>query len=295
MEKKDIKEVQQLISLGKEKGFLTYEEVNDALPDDLVSPEELDDVLSMFDEMDIEVVDDEEEAKTLKKKVAGAEPAAPAEERVALPEEVPEAKVDLEANVKSTDPVRLYLRKMGSVPLLTREGEVEIAKRIEQGEDDVLRTLIQSPLGLGEFLEMGERLSRGKTRVAELVKDFDDIEESEALDESEYRLKVLKLMSRVRTAAAAYRKKMERSRNERLRKENRQAAVQDSVGAREEILSALKDMRLNTKTITALIGRLSSLEEVINEQDPVVAVLRRKLEGTEEQMGSIIARYRRSP
>src|SRR3989338_9060518 len=139
MEKKDLKEIQQLIHLGKERGFLTYEEVNDALPDDLVSPEQLDDVLSMFDEMVIEVVGDEDEAKTAKKK-GGAAPAAAGDEKAVPDEEEDEEEkakdkvplpIEAEAGGKSTDPVRLYLRKMGSIALLTREGEDEIAKRIE--------------------------------------------------------------------------------------------------------------------------------------------------------------------
>src|SRR3990167_10054063 len=169
MEKKDLKEIQQLIHLGKERGFLTYEEVNDALPDDLTSPEQLDDVLSMFDEMDIEVVSEEEEAaKSTKKKGGAAGAVAPApsggeekpapdedDEEEEAPAPTPAAAETLETELggKSTDPVRLYLRKMGSIALLTREGEVEIAKRIEQGEDGVLRILLKTPVGLKEFLE----------------------------------------------------------------------------------------------------------------------------------------------
>ena len=295
VEKKDIKEVQQLINLGKEKGYLTYEEVNDALPDDLVSPEELDDVLSMFDEMDIEVVDGEDEAKALKKKVPAEAPAVEEKTVVAVEGEAEEKAADLDAAVKSTDPVRLYLRKMGAVALLTREGEVEIAKKIEQGEDDVLRTLIETPLGLKEFLEMGERLSKGKIRVADLVKDFDDIEEGQGLDESEYRLKVLKLMSRLRGAAQVYRGKLGRAQNARLRKENRDKAAAEAGVAREEILNALKEMRLNKKTINGLIVRLAAFENQLDEKDRIRAGVRRKLEVDAEQADELIARYRRSP
>ncbi len=295
-DKKEIKEVQQLIHLGKEKGFLTYEEVNDALPEDLVSPEQLDDVLTMFDEMEIEVVDDEDEAKSIKKKVSGGD-AAPAEEKAAVPEEEekPEVVEVVDAAGKSTDPVRLYLRKMGSVPLLTREGEVEIAKRIEQGEDEVLRILLQTPIGLQEFLEMGEKLSKSKIRVADLVKDFDDIEEGQGLDESEYRAKVLKLMSRIRSAASTYRQKMARAHNERLRKENREKAEQEGNQAREEIIECLKDIRLNKKTINNLINRLVALEEMGDEQDRIQAGVRRKLGVDAEQLPGLISRYRRSP
>ncbi|MBI2068428.1 MAG: RNA polymerase sigma factor RpoD [Deltaproteobacteria bacterium] len=294
MEKKEIKEVEHLIHLGKEKGFLTYEEVNDALPDDVVSPDQLDDVLTMFDEMDISVVDDEEEGKLLTKKPSESESATPATKAV-LPEEEEKAPVEVDATVRSTDPVRLYLRKMGTVPLLTREGEVEIAKKIEQGEDEVLRILLGTPIGLDEFLSMGDRLSKSKIRVAEIVKDFDDIEEGEGLDESEYRLKVLKLMSRVRSAATLYRKKLIRARNERLRLENRKKEEELANIAREEIINALKEMRLNKKTIDALIGRLTTFKEDVEEQNKIQEGIRRKLGLHEEEMEDTISRFRKSP
>ena len=290
MEKKEIREIQQLIHLGKERGFLTYEEVNDALPDDLVSPEQLDDVLSMFDEMDIEVVDDEEEGKLLKKKDEEEKPAPRGEE-----EATPQKEVDADAASKSTDPVRLYLRKMGSVALLTREGEVEIAKRIEQGEDDVLRILLKTPLGLNEFVEMGEKLSRNKVRVADLVKDFDDIEEGEGLDESEYRAKVLKLMGRLRTQAKKYRDLLGRAANERLRKENRDKAAAQGNVIREEMLEALKDMRLNKKALWAVMNRLTELAGLIEEQEKVILSCRRRLGVGQDEIKELLQKFRRSP
>jgi len=304
LEKKEIKEVQQLIHLGKERGFLTYEEVNDALPDDLVSPEQLDDVLSMFDEMDIEVVGDEEEAKVVKKKgtATASGGAAGAEEKPLPDDEEEEAEepvvaepIETEVGGKSTDPVRLYLRKMGSVALLTREGEVEIAKRIEQGEDEVLRILLKTRIGLAQFLDMGEKLSKNKMRVAELVKDFDDIEEGQGLDESEYRLKVLKLMSRMRTVARDYKFHVSKASNERLRKENREKSQKKADESREEMLQCLKDMRLNKKTINALIGSLAGYLDQIDEQERLQGGCRRKLGVDQEEMKETISRYQRSP
>ncbi len=299
-EKRDLKEIQQLIHLGKEKGFLTYEEVNDALPDDLTSPEQLDDVLSMFDEMDIEVVGEEDEAKAAKKKEGGGpsteeKPGAEEEEEEKEKEKEVEEPIETELGGKSTDPVRLYLRKMGSIALLTREGEVEIAKRIEQGEDEVLRTLLKTPIGMNEFLEMGEKLSKNKIRVAEIVKDFDDIEEGQGLDESEYRLKVLKLMSRVRTLAKSYKQHLAKASNERLRKENRAKVQAEADKVREEMLESLKDIRLNKKTINSLIGRLTVYLDAIDEQERLQAGSRRKLGVDHEEMAEVLSRFRRSP
>ncbi len=298
MEKKDLKEIQQLIQVGKERGFLTYEEVNDALPDDLVSPEQLDDVLSMFDEMDIEVVSEEDEAKSKKNVVQASPGQASSEEKPAADEEEEEKApqpLDVELGGKSTDPVRLYLRKMGSIALLTREGEVEIAKRIEQGEDEVLRIFLKTKVGLGEFLEMGEKLSKNKMRVAEIVKDFDDIEEGGGLDESEYRQKVLKLMSRIRQLASPYKQLLLKSINERLRKENREKAEKDASVLREEMLECLKDMRLNKKTIDGMIGLFTQSLDQLDEQDRFQAGYRRKLGVDQEGMKEMVGRFRRSP
>jgi RNA polymerase primary sigma factor len=123
----DRKEVKDLLEVGRQKGFLTYDEVNDALPADIVSSDQIDDVMSMFGDNDIEIVDAQKAAQGTETKPT----VAASEEQQAAPEEEEEKDEDDEPGGKSNDPVRLYLRKMGSVSLLTREGEVEIAKRIE--------------------------------------------------------------------------------------------------------------------------------------------------------------------
>ena len=125
---KDLKEIQGLISVGKERGYVTYEEMNNVLPTHLVSDDQLDDVMILFNKMDIEVVN---QVKAARKKGA-------------MPEEAPPEKKP--ANGRSSDPVRVYLRKMGTVPLLSREGEIEIAKRIEEGEFIVDNAVLTSPI-----------------------------------------------------------------------------------------------------------------------------------------------------
>ena len=142
-------EVRQLISLGKEKGYLTYEEVHDVLPPDVVSPEHIDALMTLGD-LDIDLVD----------------PESPPEERAGTPENgltadyVEDGRpLDLAADVlgKTDDPVRLYLREMGTIPLLTRDGEVEIAKRIEEGQNDVVHAIVGNALATQELLALSER------------------------------------------------------------------------------------------------------------------------------------------
>ena len=143
VEKKNLKEVKKLIDLGKEKGYLTYDDVNDMLPAEVVSPDQIDDVMSIFGEMDIEVVDANQRVT-----LGGA-----GDELVEDEEEEKEADGDVDSDVvgKTGDPVRMYLREMGTVSLLSREGEVEIAKKIEDGENRSHRRSAFQPAGLDSY------------------------------------------------------------------------------------------------------------------------------------------------
>lgn len=143
-------EVRQLISRGQEKGYLTYEEINDVLPSNAVSSEQIDDLMLLFGELDIELIGSESTnghaAKTYK---ASASSGFNEEGRVFdLPED---------AIGKTDDPVRMYLREMGTIPLLTREGEVEIAQRIEEGQNEVIQAIVSEPLAVHELLSLDTR------------------------------------------------------------------------------------------------------------------------------------------
>ena len=148
-------EIKQLITLGKEKGYLLYDEVNELLPADLTSSEELDDLFSTFGSAGIEVVDSEKAYRDEKLQGEGGD----------------EIDLDLTPGAldKTNDPVRMYLREMGTVPLLTREGEVAIAKRIEQGKLAVIKSISRTPKITHEVIEMGEQLRRGERTVRELM------------------------------------------------------------------------------------------------------------------------------
>src|SRR4030067_947611 len=138
-------EVRQLTTMGKEKGYLLYEEVNDLLPSEISSSDELDDIFSMFGSMGIEVVDSEQK---FREKAEG-------EEGVEL--DLTPGTLD-----KTNDPVRMYLREMGTVPLLTREGEVEIAKRIERGKNAMLRAISRTNMAAQEGARLREGLGAGE-------------------------------------------------------------------------------------------------------------------------------------
>ncbi len=150
-------DIQKLIDTGKEKGFLTYNEVNDLLPNDINSPDDLDDLLGMIGTQGINVLEDTKLPSEKK-----FDPDA---------EESEDVELDLTPGAleKTNDPVRMYLREMGTVPLLTREGEVEIAKRIERGQIRVLKALSRSAIVIHEVLSIGDDLKRGVRSVKEVV------------------------------------------------------------------------------------------------------------------------------
>jgi RNA polymerase primary sigma factor len=168
-------DIKKLIDAGKEKGYLTYDQVNDLIPHDVHSPEDLDDLLTTIGTQGIDVL--EGPAKL---------PSSALEKKF---EEVEEAGEDVELDLtpgtleKTNDPVRMYLREMGTVPLLTREGEVEIAKRIERGQNRVLKALSRSPIVIRELLAMGEDLKKGVRSIKELV-TFDEEEITEEILEN---------------------------------------------------------------------------------------------------------------
>src|SRR5678809_990580 len=144
-------DIKKLIDTGKEKGYLTYDQVNDLIPHDVHSPDDLDDLLTTIGTQGIDVLEG-----------PGKLPSSTLDKKFEEDEESDEVELDLTPGAleKTNDPVRMYLREMGTVPLLTREGEVEIAKRIERGQLTVLKSLSRSPVIVREIISLGEQLRK---------------------------------------------------------------------------------------------------------------------------------------
>ncbi len=157
--------LKNLIKLGKERGYLTYSEINDHLPD-VVDAEQIESMITTFNDMGIQVFDEAPDAETLI--LSEATPAATPDEDVEEEAEAALSTVDPEFG-RTTDPVRMYMREMGSVELLTREGEIEIAKRIEDGLKHMIQAISACPTTISEILELAERVKREEMRVVELV------------------------------------------------------------------------------------------------------------------------------
>jgi RNA polymerase primary sigma factor len=171
-------QVRQLIAMGKERGYLLYDEVNDILPPEVHSSEEIDDLLSTFERYGIDVYEDLSSAKAALAASESSDGEAPVVEKESAASEDGELDLTPGSLEKTNDPVRMYLREMGTVPLLTREGEVAIAKRIERGQLLVLKTISRAPLILKELIQVGEDLRNGSRSIKEIVQ-FDDEELTE--------------------------------------------------------------------------------------------------------------------
>ena len=170
-----------LIKLGKERGFLTYAEVNDHLPDDVVDAEQIESIISTFNDMGIQVYDEAPDAETL----LMSESSPPVSADDADVEEQAEqalSTVDSEFG-RTTDPVRMYMREMGSVELLTREGEIEIAKRIEDGLKHMIQAISACPTTIAEIVDCADKIARDEMRIDELIDGVIDPNANELIEE----------------------------------------------------------------------------------------------------------------
>ena len=234
-----IKEVENLIPMGEEKGFLNFDEVNDLPTSDIVSSDQIDDVLMMFDEMDIDVVEDLSGMKV--------------DEGKALEKDEEEGEeIEVGAFGRATDPVRMYLREMGSVSLLTREGEVEIAKRIESGKREVLSVVLSCPMAVKEVVNLSQAIKAGKVEIREVTNEIDE-EEASPEEEQHEKQKILDLIERVRRNDEALR------RLQKNRKVSKGRLHEQIRKKREEILDAFKGMNLRDSQINKIVQRMKQM------------------------------------
>ena len=260
----------ELIAIGKAKGFLTYDEINARLHGSVASSHQMDDWLSAFSREGIEVVDSSSNSKVTKR--AGR---AGPEEGEDVEQQNEEAKEEQDADEQFTtgDPARTYLRSMGSISLLTREGEVEIAKRIEDGERRVLNVVLNSSVAIEEILDLGDKLRAHTISVREIVKDADD--EDAEFDEQWHVERVCGVIDNIRrlwNRHEALGAKLKSKVSETTKKKYR-----GEISALElEILDALQAMRLNRKQIDRIVLRLKDLVARVDHANREIAACERR-------------------
>src|SRR5215510_9380241 len=240
---------QQLITMGKAKGYLTYDEINDQMPEEIVSADQIDDWLTTLGDEGIEVVGNAKvpAGRAQKPREPAQETKEEVEDESDEKHEEAEEEEDLDGSSKTNDPVRMYLRKMGSVSLLTREGEVEIAKRIEEGERRVLQVVLNSSIAVEEILDLGERLRKQKIRIKEVVRDVD--EDDEQFDEEWHTDRVVKIIDKVRRIHKDNEKLRETFELKRVSDAKKKKTNNRIEGNKQEMFEHLSELRSNKKQI----------------------------------------------
>jgi RNA polymerase primary sigma factor len=249
------KEVEQLIPMEGEKGFLTFDETNDIPPNDIVSSDQIDDVLMMFDEMDIDVVDDLQGLKV-------------EEEKAVEKEEEEGDELEMETFGRATDPVRMYLREMGSVSLLTREGEVEIAKRIESGKREVLSVVLNCPMAVKEVINLGNLIKAGRVEIREVTNEIDE-EETSFEEEQIQKKKVFDLIEKIKRkdedirrllrGKAVAKKKVQKQGKKKKKQKGIKKRPAEIKKKREEILVLFKQMNLRDTQINKVVQKMKQM------------------------------------
>src|ERR1019366_4694495 len=264
-------EVRQLINIGKEKGYLLYDEVNELLPAEITSSDELDDLFNTFGSAGIEVIDSDQkylrdDVKVIDRTSEGAE----------------ELELDLTPGAldKTNDPVRMYLREMGTVPLLTREGEVEIARRIERGKLAVIKSISRTPIIAKRVIHLGDQLHAGERTIRELVIFNDEEITDERIQERSKQ--VQKQIDAVRKARAISEKVEEKladtakgatTRDKRKYRRARWAAMR----ARVELSNAIRRIEFTEAVKRRLIDEMKDAVESVRS-------VQREIESAERQL-----------
>ena len=259
--------VKQLIAIGKERGYLLYDEVNDSLPAEVHSSEEIDDLLTTFERNGIEIYEDQASAKAARAVEISSNPG---EREGAEKSDGHEGESDLDLTPgsleKTNDPVRMYLREMGTVPLLTREGEVTIAKRIERGQLVVMKSVTRSPIVIKELIAVGDDLRKGGRSIKEIVQfDDEELTEEKIANKTKQTLKHIEKIAKLYDTGLKQAAKLEKT--PKAKKKQWVSAKWDVARTRIEISLAVRDIDFNpfekkrlVDKMRGTVERLQSLE-----------------------------------
>jgi len=275
-------EFKKLLSLGEEKGFLTYDDVNDMLPPDVNSSDQIDDIIMLFGEKNIDIIDTEQGEKLVVKK--------PVED--VLPSKFSEALTLVPGVGKTGDPVKMYLREMGLVSLLSREGEVEIAKKIEEGARETMWAIFSLTVSIAEVLNIGEKLEAGEIRVKNVV---DNIEDEEGfMEEDEHRERVLKLIARIRLFSDRNDVLREKLKSKTIKPKQRQLLTAELEKNTKNIIILCRKIRFSKKQIHRFIARLRSYTDEIERSERVINQFKKESGLTLTQLEKIWPKMRKS-
>ena len=281
-------EVKKLIAIGKEKGFLTYDELNSTLPAEVVSSEQFGSIMTMFGEMDIEIVDAPEgerikkarDAEELSEDAEGSDSGAGDENEK---EEKEEKEIDLTPGAlsRTDDPVRLYLKEMGSVALLSREGEIEIAKRIEEGKKDISAVIYGMPMTIEFVLALRDQLKNGTIDVREIVPIVETEEEFEEeqiqRDYEELRVKTLEGLNSVRKISTSLKSLYEVARHANSDPAKQKKIKKQIDTIRDQVVEKMESVNLHGVLKDRMVQRVRELAIQIRTAEREIVSCQRRM------------------
>ena len=258
--------ISQLISVGKDKGYLTYEEVNNALPPELVSPDQIDDIMVLFAEMDIELVDGNQKGRKPPSKKSNV------------------LKTGTSDTFTIDDPVRLYLREMGNISLLSREGEIEIAKRIESGELEVFNNVTYCPITTGELLQMEHLIKNEEIPIQNFVKwnDLDEVNGNKRKEEYKRVASIIKKIRHLHKKLLKVQSDIEKKQTSKS--EAKLRISRDKV--RDEIANKINEVNFCNEQIDEFVNRIKKVADYFRENQRVI-------DKTEDSLGLSISEIKK--
>jgi len=289
-------EVKRLISMGKEKGFLTYRDLSTNLPADQVSTDRLSSLMTMFGEMDIEIIDSPE-GERYQQMMSEGEGSHEEAGEIEETEEVEEKKIDLTPGdlARTDDPVRLYLKEMGSVSLLSREGEIEIAKRIEEGKQDISSVVFGMPMTVKALFALVDQVRTRKIPAREVVsagvdEEFEEIVEQ---DDDELRKKTLDAIRKVKPVTTGLLALYARHRKPKLSPASRKEIKARLLEAKRQVADKVETLKLHPAQREKFIQRVRDLAHEIAACERELAHCRRRLGVVGEDGNALLVKLSR--
>jgi len=276
-------EFKKLITLGEEKGFLTYDDVNDMLPSEIISADQIDDIIMLFGEKNIDIIDTDKGEKLVVKKTADDLVGAKEDDILGL---VP-------ATGKTGDPVKMYLREMGMVSLLSRDGEVEIAKKIEDGIREVMDSIFSVSICVKDVIDIGDKLRTGEIRVKNVVYNLED--DDGFVEEDLHRDRVLKLIDKVTSLDKKNDLLREKIKAKALTDSQKQEIRNDIEKNTKSIIKNCRKVKFSKKQIDRLVARLKSYVDAIEDADVKIRRCKDTLGLSLGQMEKAWSRLRMEP
>lgn len=275
-------EFKKLISLGEEKGFLTYDDVNDLLPSDVISSDQIDDIIMLFGEKNIDIIDTDKGEKLIVKK--------PTEEIVVAKEE--EILGVIPSVGKTGDPVKMYLREMGFVSLLSREGEVEIAKMIEEGLRDSMDAVFGVEACIKDVVDIGVKLKSGDLRVKSVVENLED--EDGYVEEDMHRDRVLKLINKVTVLDRKNDALKQKLKAKGLRESQKQSIFAEWDKNDKSMIRLCRKVKFSKKQTDRIVARLKGFLTEIENAEKAIQTCKEKTRLSLTQMEKAWTRMKKS-